>query len=69
MRAAPESWLKYTTYRIVTLCFDSLVIRLSSKDLKHLISIRVYPDYRVTYIHLIGEEQFKIEVVIMLSYQ
>ena len=33
---------------IVTLCFDSLVIRLRSKDLKHLILLLVYPVSRVS---------------------
>ena len=35
-------------YNIVKLCFDSLVIRLRSKDLKHLIPIPVYPVSKVS---------------------
>ena len=35
----------YVYYNIVTLCFDSLVIRLRSKDLKHLIPIGVNPEH------------------------
>ena len=34
-------------YKIVTLYFDSLAIRLQSKDLKHFIPILENPDYRV----------------------
>ena len=36
---------------IVTPCFDSLAIRLQSKDFKHLIPRPENPDYRVN-IHL-----------------